>query len=195
MRRISNSCVDALGIARPRCSSRNNSCPATVQVPRHGMRADLEYLRSRCEVVTGAMFASETTKLLRWPQWAQSRRNLGALTISIPGTSRTSRSVPLIAGGELALLHERLRTNQLAGGWIKGSHFGEACAAIYLEGELVPSRTWCCATPHGRAHRLPWCSPRNVGAPRPAPSSTARGEMASHLIGHWNADRRALGTG
>ena len=85
-----------------------------------------------------AMFASETpTKLLRWPQWAQSRRNLGALTVSIPGTSRTSRSGPLIAGGELALLRERLGTNLLAGGWIKGSHFGEACAAIYLEGELV----------------------------------------------------------
>src|SRR4028119_960513 len=37
----------------------------------------------------------------------------------------------------LARLDERLKGNTLAEGWIERGHFGEACAALYLDGELV----------------------------------------------------------
>jgi hypothetical protein len=37
----------------------------------------------------------------------------------------------------LARLDERLNGSPLAEGWIERGHFGEACAALYLEGELV----------------------------------------------------------
>lgn len=37
----------------------------------------------------------------------------------------------------LARLDERLKGNALAEGWIERGHFSEACAALYLDGELV----------------------------------------------------------
>src|SRR4029453_3198974 len=42
------------------------------------------------------------------------------------------------AEDSLARLDERLRNHPLAEGWAERAHFAEACAALWLQGELVP---------------------------------------------------------
>src|SRR3712207_5867739 len=72
---------------------------------------------------------------------------------------------------ELARLDERLNGSPLAEGWIERGHFGEACAALYLEGELVHLedlvlRDACMdvrAASHGTARAMARSEERRVG--------------------------------
>jgi hypothetical protein len=55
----------------------------------------------------------------------------------------------------LARLDERLSRSPVRDGWIARTHFGEACAALWLEGELTHSRTSFCMTPAWTCARPP----------------------------------------
>lgn len=58
--------------------------------------------------------------------------------IPLPEIPWSALAAPLVAAEDaLARLDERLRTGSVSEGWVARSHFGDACASLWVEGELV----------------------------------------------------------
>ncbi|MES0150176.1 RHE_PE00001 family protein [Mesorhizobium sp. M0012] len=96
----------------------------------------------------------------------------------------------------LARLDERLARSPVREGFIERQHFADAAAALWLEGELVISRTSSCTTPTWRfasrptssPARMPSCASAGTDVPARTPRSDERPDLIYDL--DWNEEER-----